>query len=182
MTFEIEIGGRLRTVTVEPLGDSSRDGGRFRVVLREAAPALPPDVMSRAFVLDARTTHLGLSLTFEDGGRMVDAAVTHGPGGQCLIQFPSVDVPVLVDGRRRRTGSGSASGSGEQRITAPMPGRVVRVLVKPGDEVTARQGLVVIEAMKMENELRAIRPGRVREVVVSEATSVEAGRLLVVIE
>jgi len=182
MTFEIEIGGRLRTVTVEPLGNPSRDGGRFRVVLREASQDPVAEGTSRAFDVDARTTHLGLSLTFEDGGRMADAAVTHGPGGQCLIQFPSVDVPVLVDGRRRRTGSGAPGGSGEQRITSPMPGRVLRVLVKVGDEVIARQGLVVIEAMKMENELRAIRPGRVREVVVSEATSVEAGRLLVVIE
>ena len=60
--------------------------------------------------------------------------------------------------RRRRGGSG-----GPQRIVAPMPGRVVRVLVAPGDAVTARQGLLVVEAMKMENELRAgaRRPGRV---------------------
>jgi biotin carboxyl carrier protein len=63
-----------------------------------------------------------------------------------------------------------------------MPGRVVRVLVQPGDEVTARQGLVVIEAMKMENELTATRAGRVREVTVAAGAAVEAGRLLVVIE
>jgi biotin carboxyl carrier protein len=63
-----------------------------------------------------------------------------------------------------------------------MPGRVLRVLVRPGDEVAARQGLVVVEAMKMENELGAPRAGRVREVVVDEGVSVEAGRLLVVIE
>jgi biotin carboxyl carrier protein len=63
-----------------------------------------------------------------------------------------------------------------------MPGRVVRVLVQPGDEVTARQGLVVIEAMKMENELTAVRSGRIREVTVAPGAAVEAGRLLVVIE
>ena len=63
-----------------------------------------------------------------------------------------------------------------------MPGRVVRVLVKPGDEVAARQGLVVVEAMKMENELAAPRAGRVKEVAVTEGQSVEAGRLLVVVE
>ena len=62
---------------------------------------------------------------------------------------------------------------------APMPGRVVRVLVKPGDTVAARQGLVVVEAMKMENELRSPRAGRVKEVAVAEGESVEAGRLLV---
>jgi biotin carboxyl carrier protein len=63
-----------------------------------------------------------------------------------------------------------------------MPGRVVKVLVKIGDRVKAGQGLVVIEAMKMENELRAARDGKVVDVRAREATSVEAGALLVVIE
>ena len=67
-------------------------------------------------------------------------------------------------------------------MRAPMPGRVLRVLVNAGDPVTARQGVVVVEAMKMENELVSPRDGRVREIHVTEGVSVEAGRLLVVIE
>ena len=63
-------------------------------------------------------------------------------------------------------------------MTAPMPGKIVKVLVKPGDAVAARQGLVVIEAMKMENELRATRAGRVKDVHVAEGDLVDAGRLL----
>jgi biotin carboxyl carrier protein len=63
-----------------------------------------------------------------------------------------------------------------------MPGKVVRVLVQPGAEVKAKQGLIVVEAMKMENELRAAKTGRVREVLVSEGQSVEAGAPLVEIE
>ena len=63
-----------------------------------------------------------------------------------------------------------------------MPGRVVRVLVKPGDDVTLRQGLVVVEAMKMENELGSPKAGRVKDVTVIEGESVEAGRLLVVVD
>jgi biotin carboxyl carrier protein len=63
-----------------------------------------------------------------------------------------------------------------------MPGKVVRVLVAPGDTVEARQGLVVVEAMKMENELRASGAGRVREVFVREGQSVEAGAALVIVE
>jgi biotin carboxyl carrier protein len=59
---------------------------------------------------------------------------------------------------------------------------VLQVLVKPGDEVAARQGLVVVEAMKMENELRSARAGRVREVLVHAGQSVEAGTALVVVE
>jgi biotin carboxyl carrier protein len=65
---------------------------------------------------------------------------------------------------------------------APMPGRVVRVLVAAGDTVTARQPVVVVEAMKMENELRSPKAGRVKDVAVAAGASVEAGRVLIVIE
>jgi biotin carboxyl carrier protein len=63
-----------------------------------------------------------------------------------------------------------------------MPGRVVRVLVAPGDRVTAKQAVVVVEAMKMENEMRAPKDGLVREVSVKEGAAIEAGALLVVID
>ncbi len=63
-----------------------------------------------------------------------------------------------------------------------MPGRVVRVLVAAGDDVERRQAVVVVEAMKMENELRSPKAGRVKDVAVTAGTSVEAGRVLVVIE
>jgi biotin carboxyl carrier protein len=63
-----------------------------------------------------------------------------------------------------------------------MPGRVVRVLVAVGDEVAAKQAVVVVEAMKMENELRSPKAGRVKDVSVTPGTSVDAGRVLVTIE
>jgi biotin carboxyl carrier protein len=63
-----------------------------------------------------------------------------------------------------------------------MPGRVVRVLAAPGEPVRDGQGLVVVEAMKMENELRAPRAGLVTDVLVQEGSAVEAGEVLVVIE
>jgi pyruvate carboxylase subunit B len=63
-----------------------------------------------------------------------------------------------------------------------MPGKVVRVLVAAGDAVRPRQGLGVVEAMKMENELRAAREGVVREVLVQEGQSVEAGAALIVVD
>jgi biotin carboxyl carrier protein len=67
-------------------------------------------------------------------------------------------------------------------VIAPMPGRIVKVLVKAGDRVARGQGLVVVEAMKMENELRAPREGTVAAVRVSEGMSVEASAVLVVVE
>jgi len=77
-------------------------------------------------------------------------------------------------------GRGQARGIG--RLVAPMPGRVVKLLVEVGRQVTHGEGIVVIEAMKMQNELVAPRDGVVRELPVGEGTPVEGGALLAVIE
>jgi len=76
----------------------------------------------------------------------------------------------------------SARGSGRQEITAPMPGKVIRVLVKKGDAVEAGAGLVVVEAMKMQNEMKAPRPAQVLEVRVQDGDTVTAGQTLIVLE
>jgi len=72
--------------------------------------------------------------------------------------------------------------SGPEAVDSVMPGKVVRVLVAPGDTVTEGQGLVVVEAMKMENEIGAPRAGRVKSVEVSPGQNVETGARLVVLE
>ncbi len=172
VTFEVEIDGRVRQVSLDLVGAAEADGGQFRVVV-DGQPG----------AVDVRRTDLGFSLIFRESGRTLDVAATAGAGGEWFVQLPHVGLTPIVDGRRfRRAAADGAAGTGEQRILAPMPGRVVRVLVQPGDQVAARQGLVVVEAMKMENELTAPRPGRVKDVAVAEGTSVEAGRLLVTIE
>ena len=106
-----------------------------------------------------------------------------GRSSESLVGVGQVPVVVSLNGRRRsgRKEDGGQAGSGPQRILAPMPGKIVRVLAKPGDAVRARQAVVVIEAMKMENELRAGRDGVVAEMHATEGQSVEAGALLVVI-
>ena len=172
MTFEIEGGGRTRTVSVEAVNGADAEGGVFRVRIDGVVHEV-----------DARPTDLGLTLAHLDSGRSADVAVTYRAAGELLLQLPRANVTALVDARRfRRGGGGPVTATGEVRVTAPMPGRVLRVLVKAGDSVTARQGLVVVEAMKMENEITSARDGRIREVAVSEGQSVEAGRLLVVVE
>ena len=76
----------------------------------------------------------------------------------------------------------SAGPAGPAPLVAPMPGLVVRVHVAEGDEVQAGQGLVVMEAMKMENELRATAPGRVRRILAAPGTAVEKGAVLVEVD
>jgi len=168
MTFDIEINGRTRTVSVERAA-----AGRYRV-----------SVDGRAQVIDAaRIGTFGLSLLIDGASREVQISPAGGPG-EMLVRLDGLSVTALVDGRRTRRGSadGGTHAGGEHAIVAPMPGRVVRLLVSRGDEVAARQAVVVVEAMKMENELRSPKPGRVKEVAVTAGASVEAGRVLVVIE
>lgn len=80
---------------------------------------------------------------------------------------------------RKQSGPG---GSGPQKLTASMPGKVVRVLTSPGSQIHAGQGIAVIEAMKMQNELRAPREGVVKGILVEEGASVNAGDVIAIIE
>jgi biotin carboxyl carrier protein len=70
---------------------------------------------------------------------------------------------------------------GRQQIVAPMPGKIVRVLVKAGDRVEAGQGLLVVEAMKMQNEIRSPKSGTVERVLAEESQAVNAGEVLCVV-
>jgi biotin carboxyl carrier protein len=172
--YDVTIGARTRRVLVQ------RAGAQWRVTLDGSARLV------HAARIDAAT----LSLLF--AGAEGTAAV-RSVRAVVAPRAAAGDLDVHVNGRhvaatvrsaaagRRRAGAGHTAG-GPQRIVAPMPGKVVRILVAAGDTVTARQGLVVVEAMKMENELRATRDGRVVSVAVAEGQSVDAGAVLAVVE
>ena len=168
MQYEIEVGGRTRHVTV------TRTGATFAV-----------SVDGHTWQVDAaRIDGQSLSLIL-DRAFSKDAIVTTDPAtGGLTIAVDGVPIALTLDGRRHRRAGADAGqvGSGPQTVLAPMPGKVVRILVKPGDAVEARQPVVVVEAMKMENELRAARPGTVAEVHAREGQSVEAGARLIVIQ
>jgi biotin carboxyl carrier protein len=171
MTFEIELNGRGRTVSIERAG-----ADRYRVTVDGVAA-----------IVDARRSgESGVSLLFPDESHQ-SVAIQFAPGqapGELLAYLGGRNVMLSVNGRGTGGGAANSGGPahGEQKVLAPMPGRVVRVLVAPGDEVERRQPVVVVEAMKMENELRSPKAGRVKDVPVTPGTSVEAGRVLVVIE
>jgi biotin carboxyl carrier protein len=82
--------------------------------------------------------------------------------------------------RGRRHGAAEAEGC--QQITAPMPGKVVRLLVKQGDSVEAGQGLLVVEAMKMQNEIRSPKSGKIEKLFAQEGQPVNAGEVLLWVE
>ena len=171
-TVEIEVRGRIRSVAVERVGSSP---DRFRVSW---------DGVTR--VVDARQLDPEtLSLVVVDGGAASHQVrcVETDQRGEVEVHVNGAVVRVLVDVVRTRLVSRRGrGGDGGRHVKAPMPGKVVRLLVQPGEEVTAGQGVIVIEAMKMENELTAPRDGRIAEIPVQEGTLVESGRVLVVLE
>jgi biotin carboxyl carrier protein len=88
----------------------------------------------------------------------------------------------VLDPRRWNREQNHRPPEGRQNITATMPGKVVRVLVAIGDQVEAGQGIVVVEAMKMQNEMKAAKAGRVVTLPASPGATVNAGEILAVIE
>ena len=88
----------------------------------------------------------------------------------------------LRDPRSLRSRVTADDGKGPRKLLAPMPGKIVRVLVAESAEVEAGQGIVVVEAMKMQNEMKAPRAGRVAAITVREQEAVIAGQILIAIE
>ena len=82
--------------------------------------------------------------------------------------------------RSRKAKSGSTEGP--QKIMAPMPGKIVRILAPAGAAVDAGQGIIVVEAMKMQNEMKSPKAGTVKQVLVAEGATVNAGDMLAIIE
>lgn len=201
MTFEIDVEGRTRTISVERIGRA----GRYRVAVDghpHVVDAVRIGEFGLSLLVDVEPTKKGTA-TFSSptapakvgvpffGAEKVavpaarDVQVTPGmTRGELLVTLDGRSVAVTVNGRRtgRASTQAGAQAAGENTVVAPMPGRVVRILVSPGDDVAARQGVIVVEAMKMENELLSPRAGRVKDVSVTAGTLVDAGRILVVIE
>jgi biotin carboxyl carrier protein len=115
-------------------------------------------------------------------GRMYEARVEERANG-VMVTVGGCRFDIHIIDPRQWTGkTGRAAGEGVQTITAPIPGKVVRVLVAPGESVEAGQGLIVVEAMKMQNELKAPRGGRVLTVAAREGSTVGAMEVLATIE
>ena len=176
MQFEVEVNGRSTTVTV------NRREGRFSVAVAE-----------REFVVDAAAvgSHTLSLLVERAGATPADTGIVKSREvslaqdqvtGQLVVGIGAVSMVVGLNSRRRwgrKEEVGSATGP--RRIVAPMPGKIVRVLAKVGDQVGHRQPVVVIEAMKMENELRATRDGVLTDILVREGQSVDAGTVLAIL-
>ncbi len=168
MKYFVIIGEREHEVEVREAGD-----GCFRVLLD-----------GEEHLLDLRAVGDKVYSTIMDG-RSVEAVVDSNADGMVLlVEGRPYQVRVLSEMEHRLIGVGRGLGGvhGEMAVKAPMPGMVLDVLVVPGQPVQLGQPLVILEAMKMENELRAPRGGSVKSVHVAKGEKVEQGRILVVLE
>jgi biotin carboxyl carrier protein len=130
---------------------------------------------------DVRTPEPGVYSILLDG-RSYDARIEEALSGLVVVIDGYRFEIAVRDPRRWSRKSAGGAGEGVLTVTAPMPGKVVRVLVAPGDAVEPGQGLVVVEAMKMQNELRAARAARVLSVSAAEGATVTAGEVLITLE
>ena len=199
--FEIDLDGRRRQLTLRHENDHWRvgidgrevavtvvetggEGGRWSMLVGRV---LPPEGGSHT---DLASGFLTAGASAKAVSRTsYDIRFEPAPGGALIVHVNGIAVPLAVveppgsPKPRAKAARGGAAGSdaGPRAVVAPMPGRIVKVLVQPGEAVQARQGLVVVEAMKMENEVRAPHAGIVADVRVREGSSVEANAVLVVL-
>jgi biotin carboxyl carrier protein len=160
MNFDIRIDGRPFPLRLEGRG------GAWTVNGREAS-ALEVEPGIYSVLLGGRSFEARVE-------RIDDSLVVHIAGRRLALE--------VNDPRRLGRKATGWRREGRQKIAAPMPGKIVRVLVAEGDAVEAGQGLVVVEAMKMQNEMKAPKPGRIVSLVAREGATVAAGEVLAVIE
>ena len=173
MKLEIEIRGRTRTLEIERRSGNS-GGGAGKLACRLDGQPVEVDAVEVA------TGVYSILL----GGRALEVRVQPVEGTRGLrVHVGGEEVSAEIsDPRTWRGKRGTAlQAEGRQQILAPMPGKVIRVLVGHGDAVEAGQGLLVVEAMKMQNEIRSPKSGKVERVVVSEGQAVIAGETLAVV-
>jgi biotin carboxyl carrier protein len=163
---------------------SRKKGESLRVGLRETGEGqYEVTIGDRAVHVDAVKSGRTIYSMIEDGRQfeaMVDEKGSHGFDVTIAGRLFHMEA---VDERSRLLATAvGAVASGPQRVEAEMPGKVVKVNLESGASVTEGQGVVVIEAMKMENEIPSPIDGTVVEIAVSEGETVEAGSMLFVVE
>lgn len=164
MKLEVQIEGRAHLVELVQTRDLSRwfaDGQPFAADAVEVSPGV------YSVLLDGEAFEVRI-----DKVRAELRATVNGREQKIAIRDPR---------EWKKNRGGAAEAEGRQQVVAPMPGKVVRVLVAIGDQVQAGQGLMVVEAMKMQNEIRTPKSGKIERLSVREGQTVNAGEVVAVV-
>jgi biotin carboxyl carrier protein len=164
MKINAQLNGETHTIEIE--------GGKAAIDGRE-------------YEIEASTPETGVVL-LKSEGRIFEAVVTPDGTSRESVSVSlggnTFDIRLSDPKRLRASGGDAAHADGLAEIKSAMPGKVVRILVEQGSEVAKGEGVVVVEAMKMQNELKAPKDGTVSAVKVEEGQTVNAGDVLVTIE
>jgi biotin carboxyl carrier protein len=177
VNFDVSVNGKPWKVAIEEAGQAGRYTVTVKGKRREMDAAwIDTDTLS---LIDTQSG-VAREIALTPRGSEVDVAV----GGTVyrVVAVNKGQTPVATQAAPSQAARSDPFSVQDGRVTAPMPGRVVRVLVAVGDKVTARQPVVVMEAMKMENELRAGKDGSVTQVLVQEGMAVDTGAVLVIVQ
>lgn len=168
MRYFANLGGRQRTIDVESLG-----GAQFRIAVDGKEPMLVDAERLEGHVINMLANDRSYEVDLEEDGDALNMIVEDE-----LFRLELVDERQL----RLQAAGGKSGQEGASVIKAPMPGKIVKVLVSVGQEVAQGQGIVVVEAMKMENELKAPKAGKVASILVTEGQVVDGRAQLATIE
>jgi len=164
MTYDITIDGKNYRL------DLNRAGGRWSCRL-EGREVEVDAVLARTDVLSLRLGNQAFEVKCER------------VAGEMHLWVGSARFAVEVrDPRSLRGRARAVDDHGPKKLTAPMPGKIVRVLVSQGDEVEAGAGVLVVEAMKMQNEIKSPKKGRIQKILVGEGAAVNGGDVLAIVE
>ena len=167
MSYVATIGEREVAITVEDLG-----GANYKVVIDGVE-----------HVVDAQQVAGQLwSVLYGGASFVVDVTQLPTEEYEVLIKGDCHKFTLMNEQRRAMIRAGGKGAAGKAMVTSPMPGKVVKLLVKEGQEVAAGEGVIVVEAMKMENELKSAVTGKVKEIFVKEGEVVESGAKLLLVE
>ncbi|MBK9152745.1 MAG: hypothetical protein IPM25_00675 [Chloracidobacterium sp.] len=168
MKLQTNIGDETVEVEIE------RDGDR-----------LSASVGGRQYELEVSEPEPGVFL-LKNNGEITEAFVSAGKTAldatEVMIRGRIHEVKLVDPKRLRGSGSGTEHGDGAAEIRTAMPGKVVRVLLETGSEVKKGDGVIVVEAMKMQNELRSPKDGTVKEIRIAEGSTVGSGDVLAIVE
>jgi biotin carboxyl carrier protein len=165
MKYEVRISGKTRIVEIE------RNAEGWQATLDGEAGAI-------ADVVETTPNTFSVLLA----GHSREISVTSSADGKLNLQSGRFEFTAeVIDPRSWRGRHGGAEAEGRQQVVAPMPGKVIRVLVGAGEKVETDQGLLVVEAMKMQNEIRSPKRGTVERVLVMEGQAVNAGEVLCIV-
>ena len=168
MKLHAQVGKILYNIEI------NREGGKVFAMIDD-----------REYELEASEPEPNVFL-LKHAGRVHEFYVGHStqPGSSQIVSSKNVDVEISLSDPKRLRGSGATAGSadGLAEIKTMMPGKVVRLIASVGDMVEKGDAVMVVEAMKMQNDLKASKSGIVKEIRVAESSTVAAGDVLAVIE